>query len=87
MKPRADQAMAELINRARREIPFKMSFDGFCVGRCDECPEKLLEFLDVELSEWEYRLQNGAMPKLGDVTTVAVHCKKVFEVLEENGLV
>ena len=45
MKPDTKTAMENLIKEARGKIPFKLSMDGNCEGRCDVCPFKLLEFL------------------------------------------
>ena len=80
-------AMGDLIKEARAKIPFDLSFDGFCEGRCDECPEKLLEFLDINLSDWESKLKNGIIPSLGDVHTLARDCKEVYSILVKKGLV
>lgn len=87
MKPRTKIAMANLIAQARQNIPFNLSFDGFCEGRCDECPEKLLEFLSIELSDWEIKLKNGITPNLGDIHSLAKDCKEVYSILCKKGLV
>ncbi len=87
MKPRTKVAMESLIEQARQKIPFNLSFDGFCEGRCDECPEKLLEFLDVELSDWEFKLKSGVIPNLGEVHSLAKDCKDVYDILHKKGLV
>lgn len=87
MKPRAKTAMRQLIDEARRRIPFQLSFDGHCEGRCDECPEKLLEFLDIELRDWERRLKRGDTPNLGDIEALAKTCKDVYVVLRVKELV
>lgn len=86
-KPNTTAAMANLIREAREKIPFQLSFDGHCEGRCDECPEKLLEFLDMDLSGWESRLKRGEVPNLGDVHTLAEACKEVYSILQKKGFV
>ncbi len=86
MKPNAKVAMENLIKEAREKIPFDISFDGHCEGRCDECPEKLLEFLDIDLSGWESRLKRGDTPDLGDVHTLARDCKEIYAIVRKKGL-
>lgn len=83
-KPRTEVAMALLIKEAREKIPFNLSFDGYCVGECDRCPQKLLELLDTELSVWESRLNHGVIPNLGDVHTVAKNCKEVYTIVQNK---
>ena len=79
--------MENLIREARKEIPFNLSFDGHCEGRCDECPEKLLEFLDIDLSGWESRLKNGDIPNLGDVHTLARSGPENYAFFSKNGFI
>lgn len=87
MKPDVKTAMEDLIKEARDKIPFNLSFDGNCEGRCDECPEKLLEFLDINLSDWESRLKRGETPKLGDIHTLVRSCKEIYALLQKKGFV
>jgi hypothetical protein len=87
MKPNTKIAMADLIKEARKKIPFDLSFDGFCEGRCDECPEKLLEFLSMELNDWESRLKRGDTPNLGDVEVLARACREVYVILQKEALI
>lgn len=79
--------MANLIQEARKRIPFHLSFNGHCEGRCDECPEKLLEFLDMDLSDWESRLKHGDMPSLEEVHALAKNCRDVHAVLHKEGFI
>ncbi|MBZ0167248.1 MAG: hypothetical protein K8I00_10625 [Candidatus Omnitrophica bacterium] len=87
MKPNTKVAMEKLIKEARQKIPFNLSFDGYCEGRCDECPEKLLEFLDMNLSDWDDRLTRGDLPNLGDVHAVARDCKEIYAILKKKGFI
>lgn len=87
MKPDVRTAMENLIKEAREKIPFNLSFDGNCEGRCDECPYKLLEFLDIDLSDWESRLKRGDIPNLGDVHTLARSCKEIYAILQKKGFI
>ncbi|MCR4336759.1 MAG: hypothetical protein NUV91_03010 [Candidatus Omnitrophica bacterium] len=86
MKPDTKTAMESLIKEAREKIPFNLSFDGHCEGRCDECPEKLLEFLDIDLSDWESRLKRGDLPSIGDVHSLGRQCKEIYVILQEREL-
>ena len=47
---------------------------------------KLLEFLDLELVEWEDKLQQGEVPGLGDVQHIARVSRKIHSVLAKNGV-
>lgn len=87
MKSDVKTAMEDLIKQAREKMPFHLSFSGNCEGRCDECPFKLLEYLDMDLSNWEYKLQHGGVPTLGDVHALAKECKDVYAILQKQGLV
>ncbi len=87
MKPTPKVAMENLIKEAREKIPFNLSFEGHCEGRCDECPFKLLEFLDMDLLNWESRLKRGDIPNLGDVHTLGRQCKEIYAILQKKGLV
>lgn len=79
--------MEILVKEAREKIPFNLSFAGNCEGRCDECPFKLLEYLDIDLSNWESRLKRGDIPNLGDVHALARECKEIYSILQNNGLI
>lgn len=87
MKPRTNIAMLNLIKEARETIPLDISMAEICTGLYEICPKKLIEFLDMELVEWEQRLKKGEIPDLGDVSELAKKCKHVHEALEENGLI
>lgn len=86
-KPDTRTAIANLIREARDRLPFDLSFAGNCEGRCDECPFKLLEFLDMALSHWETRLERGDLPTLGDVHTLGRECQEVHAILSAQNLV
>lgn len=85
-KPPVSQAMVELIHQVRHEIPFDIPTDELCKGPCKGCPKKLLEYLDMELEEWEYRLESCEQPRLGDIQRLARRSKKIYRSLEKNGL-
>lgn len=86
-KPHTTIAMKTVIQEATEKIPFGMSFDGFCVGQCDVCPEKLLEYLDGQISDWKTKLDLGEVPNLGDVRVLAESCHQVYDELIYQGLI
>ncbi len=86
MEPDAKTTMENLIKEIREKIPFKMSFDGFCEGRCDVCSEKLIEFLDIEVSHWESRIKHNVFPNEVDVENLAKDYKKIHAILGKEGI-
>lgn len=79
--------MENLIREAREKIPFNLSFDGNCEGRCDECPYKLMEFLDLDLKDWDLRLKRGDVPTLGELHTLGRSCQELCDVLKKEGYI
>ena len=57
-----------------------------CADECKGCSVKLLEFLDLELMDWEHRLDQGEVPSLGDVQRMAKISRKIYKVLDKNGV-
>ena len=80
-------AMGELIEQARSTIPFDAPLASMCNGPCTGCSKKLLDFLDMELEDWEIRLKHGVEPKLGEIQKLAKRCHKIYRVLERNGVI
>jgi hypothetical protein len=87
VKPDTRTAMGDLIRQVREAIPFDTPTDILCTGICHGCSVKLLEYLDLELTEWEYRLEEGEQPTFGDLDRLAKTSRKVYRVLQKNGLV
>lgn len=87
MKPTVKVAMSNLIAEARKRIPFNVSLSSDCEGRCDVCPYKRLEWLDIELSDWQKRLNRGDTPTLTDLEILARNCKEVYEILHKEGVI
>lgn len=85
MKPKTPVAMQQLIDRVRETLPFDTPAGYVCADECRGCSLKLLEFLDMELMEWEDRLLQGEVPTLGDIQRLARLSKKVYVVLQKNG--
>ncbi len=87
MKPDIKTAMANLIKEARAKIPFNLSFSGNCEGRCEECSEKLLEYLDIDLLDWEARLKRGDTPTLTELGRLGRACTEVHAIMQKKGLI
>ncbi|TNF37916.1 MAG: hypothetical protein EP315_01940 [Gammaproteobacteria bacterium] len=87
MKPDTVTAMHHLIRQVRDTLPFNLPDAYVCSDDCNGCSLKLLEFLDMELMEWENRLAAGYKPNFGDLNKMARMSKKIYRVMEQNGLV
>ncbi|WP_245831896.1 hypothetical protein [Solemya velesiana gill symbiont] len=57
------------------------------MDECKGCSMKMLEYLASELDNWEYRLEQGEVPSFGDINQLAKSAKKIYRVLEKNGIV
>ena len=86
MKPDTRTAMADLITQVRAAIPFDSAVTELCADSCDGCSVKLLEFLGAELDNWQYRLDQGEIPSLGDLDKLARSSRKIYRVLQKNGV-
>ena len=45
-----------------------------------------MEYLESELTGWESALQAGEQPSLGDINQLAKTSRKIYRVLQKNGL-
>ncbi len=80
-------AMRQLIEQVRNAMPFDLPEAGMCSGKCNGCSQKLLDYLDCELEDWEYRLKGGETPDFGEIQRIAKTSRKIYKVLDRNGLV
>ncbi len=87
MKPKTPIAMQQLIQQIREALPFDAPGSYLCVDNCKGCSIKLLEFLDAELTGWEQRLEEGETPGLGDIQHIAKLSRKIYKVLDNNGVI
>ena len=87
MKPDTSTAMHQLIEQVRNNIPFGMPVSDLCSGICNGCSKKLIDYLDMELVDWEQRLDAGELPKLGDINRLAKTSGKIYRVLQKNQLI
>ena len=79
--------MQQLITEVRESLPFELPEAQMCEGPCDGCSMKLLAFLDGELDEWEYRLDQGDTPTFADLSRIMKTSKKIHKVMVKNGLI
>lgn len=86
-KPDTRTAMYQLIRQVRTAFPFDASETSLCSDECSGCSKKLLEFVSMELDDWETKLDDGARPGLADLDRMARTCRKVYEVLQRNELI
>ena len=78
--------MQQLIQQVRETLPFGMPESNLCADECKGCSLKLLEFLDMELMDWERRLDKGEVPSLADIQHIAKISQKIYKVLDRNGV-
>lgn len=78
--------MRLLIWQVRTAIPFDLPEASLCSGKCNGCSQKLLDYLDMELMDWENRLEAGEIPDFVDISKIAKTSKKIYRVLQSNGL-
>ena len=86
MKPDVPTAMRELIEEVRHTLPFDLPETRVCNGPCNGCSLKLLDFLEMQLDEWEQRLGQGEKPGLAELSKLAKTSRRIYRVLEKNGL-
>ena len=88
MKPKTPVVMLDLIQQVRSIFPFAMTKEELCAGTCSYgCPHKLLEYIDMEFTEWELRIKNGDIPNFGNIQKVSNTSKKIYTILKKNNLV
>lgn len=87
MKPDTTTAMHQLIAEVRAVMPFDRPEAQLCSADCTGCSQKLLGFLNGELEDWERRLDAGERPNFGDLDRLAKTSRRIYRVLERNGLV
>jgi hypothetical protein len=47
-------------------------------------PKKLLEYIDVEITEWEQRLENGGIPNFRDIQKLSKTSRNIYRVLKKT---
>jgi len=88
MKPNTSIVMQDIIQQIRANFPFAMTEQELCATTCScGCPLKLLEYMDMEITEWEQRLNNGVVPSLQDIQKLSKSGYKIYMALKQNNLV
>ena len=88
MKPKTTVVMSNIIHQVRATFPFEMTEQELCVDACSYgCPKKLLEYIDMEMTDWERRLENGETPNFGDIQKLSKTSEKIYRVLKKNNIV
>lgn len=88
MKPKTTVVMRDIIRQIRENFPFALSEQELCAQTCSHgCSIKLLEYIDMEINEWEQRLNKGEIPTLGDIQKLSRLSLKIYRVLQQNKLV
>ena len=78
--------MRQLIAQVREAIPFDLTDEQICADSCQGCSVKLLAFLEEQLETWKLRLAAGEQPNFADLAKLAKTSKRIYQVLEQNGL-
>lgn len=86
-KPNTTEAMHNLIHEVRTTLPLDLSPVEVCSDECRSCSIKLIEYIAMELENWESRLDDGDIPDFGDLNKLARSSKKIHRALLKNGLV
>ena len=86
-KPNTTDAMHNLIHEVRTTLPLDLSPVEVCSDECRSCSIKLIEYIAMELENWESRLDDGDIPDFGDLNRLARSSKKIHRALLKNGLV
>ena len=88
MKPRTDVVMSDIIHKIKDTFPFSMGEEELCGDTCSHgCALKLLDFLYMEVTDWEERLEDGYIPNFKDIQKITKTSKKIYRALEKNNLV
>lgn len=88
MKPKTTVVMFNIIQQIGETFPFAISEQELCADTCSYgCPKKLLEYIDMEITEWEQRLENGEIPDFRDIQRLSKTGRNIYRVLEKNNLV
>ncbi len=80
--------MFNIIQQVRATFPLTMTEQELCTKTCSYgCPKKLLEYIDMEITDWEQRLENGEIPNFGDIQKLSKTSENIYRVLKKNNIV
>lgn len=86
-KPEIYAAAQELIDSIRDSMPFDVPEATLCDGICIGCPKKLLNYIEVELDDWQLSVDQKEKITLGDLNKLGRQAQKIYRVLQKNNLV
>lgn len=86
-KPDRQTAMLNIITLVRDDFPFYAPETQICGDTCVGCPKKLLELVEMEVIDWEYKIESGETPTFSDIDRFAKLCRNVRRSLVRNGVV
>lgn len=87
MKPNTRDAMQNMICEIREVIPLELSPDDLCDGECKVCALKLIEYLDMQLEDWQQRINDQQTPDFRDLSRLERTSRKIHAALVKNGLI
>ncbi|RMF19671.1 MAG: hypothetical protein D6758_01470 [Gammaproteobacteria bacterium] len=85
-KPDTRTALAELLSQMRATFPLDAPDSRLCNLDCNGCSKKLLEFLEMQIEDWERRLGEGETPTFGDLEKLGRMARKIHRALVRNGV-
>lgn len=87
MKPDTTTAMRGLIAQIKTTLPLDGVVSDFCSDTCSGCSLKLVDFLALEIEEWEYKISQLIVPNFKDIDRLAKMANKIRAVLIQNKLI
>jgi len=87
MKPNTTQAMFELIDQIKSALSMDTRTNDVCSGQCNACDSKLIDFISLEVEDWEQRLNSGEIPDFKDLSKLAKTGLKVHTALDKRGYI
>jgi hypothetical protein len=87
MKPNRKDAMQTMINEINQRFPMGAPDRDICLGICSGCPKKLLQFMEMQLEDWQEALDNGEIPTFKQLQKRATQARKIEAVLIKNELI
>lgn len=86
-KPNTSIVMRHIIQQIRLAFPFEKTTAELCQGECQQgCPLKLLEYMEMQLIDWEERLNEGEVVTFSDIQKLTKSSQKIYTILEKNRL-
>ncbi len=87
MKPNTTQAMRNLIAQIKATLTLEINAIDACSGQCNACHSKLVDFILMEIEDWESRLNSGEIPNFKDLSTLEKTGRKIYSALDKRGFI